>query len=393
MLNNLKVLAFTHYLQGPSCAQIFGDLGADVIKIESPKGAFERSWSGPGSFVNGVSVFFMLANRNMRSMAINLKSEEGKRIIYQLIQDYDIVIENFRPGVMEKLGFGYEALKEHNPRIIYCSLSGFGSSGPYCNRPGQDLLAQSMGGIVDMTGSNRPTPVGTSFADAHSATLAAVGILAAVHNRDETGMGHKVDVNLVESVLNLQMEPFAYYLNTPEKVWPAPISTGLANRFQGSPYGVYETKDGYISISLSKHADMVSVLEPGCLDAFTEQDAIDRRDEYDAVVAEQLKKKTTDDWCRIFTQAGIWHVKPYTYQDIEQDPQIQWNKTILTILHPIAGDVRVLNHPIKYDGNSTPLRIPPQSKGASTQEILLQLGYTPQDIQLLYDQGIVTWDS
>ena len=151
MLNNLKVLAFTHYLQGPSCAQIFGDLGADVIKIESPKGAFERSWSGPGSFVNGVSVFFMLANRNMRSMAINLKSEEGKRIIYQLIQDYDIVIENFRPGVMEKLGFGYEALKEQNPRIIYCSLSGFGSSGPYCNRPGQDLLAQSMGGIVDMS--------------------------------------------------------------------------------------------------------------------------------------------------------------------------------------------------------------------------------------------------
>ncbi|MEI3347447.1 MAG: CoA transferase [Dysosmobacter sp.] len=124
---------------------------------------------------------------------------------------------------------------------------------------------------------------------------------------------------------------------------------------------MYETKDGYISISLSKHADMVSVLEPGCLDAFTEQDAIDRRDEYDAVVAEQLKKKTTDDWCRIFTQAGIWHVKPYTYQDIEQDPQIQWNKSILTIHHPIAGDVRVLNHPINTMG------IPPTADSASKQ--------------------------
>lgn len=156
---------------------------------------------------------------------------------------------------------------------------------------------------------------------------------------------------------------------------------------------MYETKDGYISISLSKHADMVSVLEPGCLDAFTEQDAIDRRDEYDAVVAEQLKKKTSRRRCRFLHRQGSGMFKPYTIRISSKTRRFQWNKSILTIHHPIAGDVRVLNHPIKYDGNSTPLRIPPQSKGASTQEILLQLGYTPQDIQLLYDQGIVTWDS
>ncbi|WP_295580035.1 CaiB/BaiF CoA-transferase family protein [uncultured Oscillibacter sp.] len=392
MLENLKVLAFTHYLQGPSCAQMFGDLGADVIKVESPKGAFERSWSGPDSFVNGVSVFFMLANRNMRSIAVNLKSEEGKRIIYELVRDYDIVIENFRPGVMEKLGFGYEALKARNPRVIYCSLSGFGSTGPYKDRPGQDLLAQSMGGIVDMTGTGRPSPVGTSFADAHSATLAAVGILAAVNHRQLTGEGHKIDVNLVESVLNLQMEPYAYYLNTPEKLWPTQLSTGLANRFQSSPYGVYETQDGYISISLCKHADMVAVLEPGCLDGFTEQDAFTRRDAYDAVVAAQLKKKTTDEWCRLFTQQGIWHIKPYTYQDIENDPQVQWNKSILTLHHPVAGDVRVLNHPIKYDGESTPLRRNPPAKGADTREVLSQLGYTDQAVEELRRQGVLTWD-
>jgi len=385
-------LAFTHYLQGPSCAQIFGDLGADVLKVESPKGAFERSWSGPDSFVNGVSVFFMLGNRNMRSIAINLKSTEGKQIIYKLVKEYDIIIENFRPGVMEKLGFGYEALKEINPRIVYCSLSGFGSSGPYKDRPGQDLLAQSMGGIVDMTGTGRPTPVGSSFVDAHSATLAAVGILAAVNNRTVTGKGHKVDVNLLESVLNLQMEPYAYYLNTPEKVWPTQISTGLANRFQGAPYGVYETKDGYISISLCKHPDMVKVFEPGCLDTFTEEDAITRRDEYDAVVSSQLKKKTTDEWCRIFTEYGIWHTKPYTYQDIENDPQIQWNKSIITIHDPVAGDIRVLNHPIKYDGESTPLRLPPPKKGENTKEVLSKLGYKKDEIELLRDQGILAWD-
>lgn len=392
MLENLKVLAFVHYLQGPSCAQIFGDLGADVIKVESPKGAFERGWSGPDSFVNGVSVFFMLANRNMRSIAVDLKSEEGKRIIYDLLKEYDVVIENFRPGVMDKLGFGYTALKAVNPRVIYCSLSGFGSSGPYKDRPGQDLLAQSMGGIVEMTGSGRPTPVGTSFADAHSATLAAVGILAAVNNRQVTGKGHKVDVNLVESVLNLQMEPYAYYLNTPEKIWPSRLPTGLANRFQSAPYGVYETKDGAISISLCKHADMLKVLEPGCLDGFTAQDAVDRRDEYDAVVSRQLKKKTTDEWCRIFAEHGIWHTKPYTYQDIENDPQIQWNQSIITMHHPKAGDVRVLNHPIKYDGEATKVRRLPPEKGADSREILLEAGYAEERIQRLRREGVIVWD-
>lgn len=392
MLENLKVLAFTHYLQGPSCAQIFGDLGADVIKVESPKGAFERSWSGPDSFVNGVSVFFMLANRNMRSIAINLKSGEGKKIIYDLVKEYDIVIENFRPGVMDKLGFGYEALREINPSVVYCSLSGFGSSGPYKDRPGQDLLAQSMGGIVDMTGSGRPSPVGTSFADAHSATLAAMGILAAVNNRQVTGKGHRVDVNLVESVLNLQMEPYAYYLNTPEKIWPDRLSSGLANRFQAAPYGVYETKDGYISISLCKHEDMLKVFEPGCLDGFTARDSVDRRDEYDAVVSRQLRKKTTEEWHQIFAEHGIWHTKPFTYQDIEHDPQIQWNKAIVTMRHPKAGDIRVLNHPVKYDGESTGIRLLPPDKGANTRDILLEAGYTSGEIDRLRQDGVVVWD-
>ena len=392
MLENLKVLAFTHYLQGPSCAQILGDLGADVIKVESPKGAFERTWSGPDSFVNGVSVFFMLANRNMRSIAVNLKAEEGRKIIYDLVREYDVVIENFRPGVMEKLGFGYEALKAVNPGVVYCSLSGFGSDGPYKNRPGQDLLAQSMGGIVDMTGSGRPVAVGTSFADAHSATLAAMGILAAVNNRQATGRGHKVDVNLVESVLNLQMEPYAYYLNTPEKIWPERLGTGLANRFQAAPYGVYETKDGYISISLSKHEDMLKVFEPGCLDGFAAKDAIDRRDEYDAVVAAQLRKRTTEEWCRLFTEHGVWHTKPYTYRDIENDPQIQWNRAIVTLHHPKAGDVRVLNHPVKYDGESTRVRLQPPDKGEHTREILLAAGYAEEEVARLRREGVVTWE-
>ena len=162
MLQGVKVLSFTHYLQGPSAAQILADLGADVVKVESTKGAYERSWSGCNTYKNGVSVFFLLGNRNQRAIAVDLKSGEGKQIIYRLVKEYDVILENFRPGVMEKLGLGYETLKKINPRLIYCSCSGYGSSGPKVKKPGQDLLIQSMSGIAALTGNgeNPPTPIG-----------------------------------------------------------------------------------------------------------------------------------------------------------------------------------------------------------------------------------------
>lgn len=392
MLEGLKVLAFTHYQQGPSCAQMFGDLGADVVKVEAPQGAFERAWSGPDSFINGTSVFFMQANRNMKSLSLNLKSEEGKQIIYDLVKEYDVLIENFRPGVLEKLGFGYDVLKEINPGLVYCSMSGFGSSGPYKDRPGQDLLAQSMGGLVRMTGRGKPTPAGSSIADSHSAALATVGILAALRDRDRTGVGHKVDVSLIESVLNLQAEPYAYYLNTPEKIWPNQISTGLANTFQSGPYGCYDTKDDYICISLCKHKDIIKVLEPGALDGFTEADVFDRREEYDAICAEQFKKKTTDEWIKLFTEVGIWHVRPYTYEDIENDPQVQWNKSIITLRSPSGDDIRVLNHPVKYDGQPTTVRLNPPAKGGNAKEVLGEVGYSAERVEELKEMGVLFWD-
>ena len=153
MLQGVKVLSFTHYLQGPSAAQILADLGADVVKVESTKGAYERSWSGCNTYKNGVSVFFLLGNRNQRAIAVDLKSGEGKQIIYRLVKEDDVILENFRPGVMEKLGLGYETLKKINPRLIYCSCSGYGSSGPKVKKPGQDLLIQSMSGIAALTGN------------------------------------------------------------------------------------------------------------------------------------------------------------------------------------------------------------------------------------------------
>ena len=216
MLEGVKVLSFTHYLQGPSAAQTLADLGADVIKVESPKGAYERSWSGCNTYPGGISMFFLLANRNQTSVAIDLKRPEGREMILKLVREYDVVIENFRAGVMEKLGLGYEDMKKANPKIIYCSCSGYGSSGPYVKKPGQDLLIQSMSGLAALTGSDpeRPSPVGTAIVDQHGAVLAALGVIAAVYDREHTGNGHKVEASLLSSALDLQMESLGYYMNS-----------------------------------------------------------------------------------------------------------------------------------------------------------------------------------
>lgn len=178
MIEGIKVLSFTHYLQGPSCVQILADLGADVVKVESLKGAYERNWSGCDAYLNGVSVFFLQGNRNQGSLAINLKSEEARKIIYELVKSTDVVVENFRPGVMEKLGYSYEALSAINPQLIYCSCSGYGPDGHTLKRPGQDLLAQSISGLASLNGAGEPYNVGCTLVDQHGATLAALGVLA-----------------------------------------------------------------------------------------------------------------------------------------------------------------------------------------------------------------------
>ena len=177
MLNGVKVLSFTHFLQGPSAVQILGDLGAEVVKIEPMKGAWERHWSGAEAYLNGVSVFFLLSGRNQRSLGVDLRSEGGKEIVWRLIRVSDVIVENYRPGAMERLGFGYEKVSEEKPDLVYCSLSGYGTDGPYRDRAGQDLLSQAMSGLATINGrkSDPPTLVGSAVVDQHAAVLGASG--------------------------------------------------------------------------------------------------------------------------------------------------------------------------------------------------------------------------
>jgi crotonobetainyl-CoA:carnitine CoA-transferase CaiB-like acyl-CoA transferase len=383
MLDEIKVLSFTHFLQGPSATQVLADLGADVIKIEPTKGTFERQWSGGEAFLNGVSVFFLLAGRNQRSLSVDLRSEEGKQIIWELIARTDVIVENYRPGAMERLGFGYEQVFEVNPKIVYCSLSGYGSTGPGRNRPGQDLLAQAMSGMAMLNGrkDDLPTLVGSAVVDQHAAVLGALGVLAALYERRDTGRGKKVDSNLLNAALDLQLEPFTYFLNGRHLYERS--ETGISSRFHPAPYGVFETADGYICMSLTPLDKMQQAFDDDSFLEWASDDPFKKREEVNAKVASHVKQKTTKEWYELFEQVGIWYAPVNSYEEVEKDPQVIWNEVIMTFEHPRAGTVHVLSHPVRYNENAPPLRRIPPELGEHTEEILTELGYDPKTIDHL----------
>jgi crotonobetainyl-CoA:carnitine CoA-transferase CaiB-like acyl-CoA transferase len=208
LLQGIRVVSFNHFLLGPLGIQALGDLGADVIAVESVDGAWQRHWSGANAWRDGQSLLFLCANRNKRSLALDLKSEAGRAVALKLVDTADVVAENFRPGIMERLGLGYEALRARRPSLVYASASGYGPDGPYAEKPGQDLLAQALFGLMAITGqaASGPRPVGVSAADHHGAALFALGIVAALLRRSRTGQGCRVDANLMQAALDLQAE-------------------------------------------------------------------------------------------------------------------------------------------------------------------------------------------
>ncbi|MBP1930935.1 CaiB/BaiF CoA transferase family protein [Ammoniphilus resinae] len=388
LLKNYKVLSFTHFLQGPSAVQMLADLGADVIKVESLNGAFERNWSGLNAFIDDVSVFFLLGNRNQRSLSVDLRSEQGKEIIYRLVKETDVIVENFRPGVMDRLGLGYETLKEINPRLVYCSCTGYGSDGPYRDRPGQDLLIQALSGITRMNGrkTDPPTPVGYATVDQHSAALSAFGILAALLDREKTGQGHKVDASLLNAALDIQIEPLNYFLNMGH-LWDRG-ENGL-NTHHEAPYGIYQTLDGWIGISLNPIPRLLQVFENSGLENYSIEDQSLKREEINRIMVEEVKKRKTEDWFKIFQEAGIWHAPVNSYEDVQTDPQVQWNNMISTIQHPRIGDLRLLSHPLRYDGQTPEIKKAPPELGEHTKQILLEYGYSEKEVEELLHTNVV----
>src|SRR6201996_3512905 len=295
LLKGIRVVSFNHFLMGPVGVQFLADLGADVIAIEPPDGAFQRKWGGADNkCVDGQTMLLLAGNRNKRSLTLDLKKPEAVAIARKLIATADVLAENYRPGVLDKLGLGFAEVQKIKPDIIYAAASGYGADGPYVNRPGQDLLVQALSGLATITGTREhgPRAVGVSAIDHHGAALFAAGILAALVRKERTGQGGRVDVSLLSAAIDLQMESFTCYLNgeRPEDVrQPGRIS----GWYYGAPYGIYATRDGHIAISLGSLATLFDALGIPPEQRITDQDAFSRRDEATPVIAANLARRTT----------------------------------------------------------------------------------------------------
>ena len=391
-LSDVRVLSFAQIAQGPHATQLLGDMGADIVKIERREvGEWMRQWSQNNCFLDGESTSFLSLNRNKKSFTLDLKKQKGKEIARQLVKEGDVVVENFRPGVMERLGLGYQDLSEINPSIIYCSSSGYGTEGPYRDRPGQDLLAQAMSGLMSITGNKEglPMPAGVAISDWMASGLMVAGILAALHHREKTGEGQKVEVNLLDALLDMQAQEAVTYLNS--GATPQRGERNIGHVYHEAPYGVYETKDGYIALSLSPLKDLGELLElPELGEKYsTTEDAIKNREKIARQINDQLSDKPTSHWVNLFLDKDLWCAPVQDYDEVFNDPQVKANEMVVDIEHPVIGEFKATGVPINMNKSDCTVEKPPPMLGEHNEEVLQELGYSAEEIDILREKEII----
>ncbi len=390
-LDGIRIVSFNHFLMGPLGIQFLADLGAEVISIEAMEGAFQRHWGPAGSRrAGGETSLHLVANRNKKSIALNLKTPDGIRIARELIKTADVVAENFRPGVMDKLGLGYDALRELKPDVIYAAATGFGATGPYAARPGQDLIAQSISGLAWITAKTgeTPRPVGTSAIDHHGAAIFAAGLLAAIVKKLRTGQGGRVDVNLLSAALDLQAESLVCYFNgqgDDDIRLPARVGTW----YHEAPYGIYATTDAYIGMSLGNLDKLYDVLGVPAEKRIPGDEAYARRDELSDAVGQMLATRSFAEWSELFNRNGIWFTEVNDYAAVAADPQVLHNGDLVKQAGWNGEEITLVSHPVRYDGKAPEIHLPPQPLGAQSAQILESLGYDGTAIADLVDRGIV----
>lgn len=390
ILSGYRVLDCSIAMAGPFAAQRLGDLGADVVKVEPTTGEWQRYRAAGGATGRKINTSFLSLNRNKRSLAIDLKSEDGKAALLELVKSADVFIQNYRPGVAKRLGVDYETLSAINPRLIYVSMSGYGESGPYAKRPGQDLILQAMSGAMLSTGraSDPPAPAGQYLADAITAYSAFEGALAALLHRERTGEGQLVEVNMLDALVTIQMQELSVFTvgGKPQTRSEEPH----AHCYIRSPYGVFATADGYIALafaSLRKLGELIG--EPSFAAMDDETDSWAHRDAIFARVREKLPARSSAEWLALFDSHDIWSGKVYGYEDVVADPQIAHNGTFVEYDHPSEGRVKTPGFPIRFSKTpSTVERGAPQI-GEHSREVLSEAGFDDATIKRLLESGVV----
>ncbi|GAB7386864.1 CaiB/BaiF CoA-transferase family protein [Bacillaceae bacterium] len=389
-LAGIKVIDLTRILSGPYCTMTLADLGAEVIKIESPAGDDTRQWGPP--FIQGESAYFLSVNRNKKSIALNLKHEKGKEIFLKLVREADVVVENFRPGTLRKLGIGYDVLQQKNPRIILASISGFGQTGPYAQKPGYDVLAQGMGGLMSVTGEPGRPPVkaGYSLADVGAGMWAAFGIMVALWERERSGKGQWVDASLLDTMISWQTYLAGNYFATQRD--PQPLGGAHPNIV---PYQVFEAADGFFILAVGNDNHWHSFVKTMKLKVFedarfaTNPDRVKNRDLLIPLMQEIFKKKTVKEWVALFEEAKIPCGPINKFSDILHDPHVLEREMVVEMQHKELGILKMLGIPIKLSRTPGKIQSAPPKLGEHTELVLQELGYGATEIEALEEAGTV----
>jgi crotonobetainyl-CoA:carnitine CoA-transferase CaiB-like acyl-CoA transferase len=375
-LDGIVVADFTQLVQGPFAAQILADLGAEVLKIEPPSGDWLRRFALGNAYPGGESISFLAFNRNKSSVVLNLKRADHVDAARRIVARADVVLENFRPGVMERLGLGFETLRELNPGLVYCASTGYGADGPYRERPGQDLLVQSITGLPTINGrdGDPPTPVAVGVADMTAGLHMVYGTLAALVERTRTGRGQRVEVNLLNSLLALQSQELTAHLNSTARPRRNPVMPGTP--FTGAPYGIYPTRDGHLAIAMNAVNRLMAAVE---LDGWSDVDSQNVTDpardaEIRAALTARLVTRSTVEWLDLLLAKDIWCAALNDFDAVADDPQVRHNGMIVEIEHPDAGPVRVIGPPVRFgDGPAAAEHRPPPRLGEHTRDVLTRV--------------------
>ena len=388
-LRHLKVLDLSRVRAGPTCCRVFADFGADVIKIEAPDGV------DPNEGMSGPRLGYDMQNlhRNKRSMTLNLKLPEGRDIFLKLVETADIVVENFRPDVKDRMGIGYDALKARNPRIILASISGFGQDGPYRMRAGFDQIAQGMGGLMWITGQpgQGPMRAGAAVADSTAGLNAAIGILVAIAEREKSGEGQWVQTSLLQSQIALCDFQAARYLVDDV----VPPQAGNDHPYS-TPMGVLETSDGYINIGVGGEGQWKAFCQaigrPDLAshpDFATNQDRFERRPELAAILRPIMQAQSSAMWLDLFERVQVPAGPIYRMDEVFADPQVQHLKIAERVHHQVRGDMALVGQPITLSRTPASVRTPLPDKGAETSAILAEAGYQTVQISELRQAGVI----